>query len=193
MRIRENYLQCDKVSYLPCTKNSRLLETIDTVVLHGTGGSSAISSARYMARPDTAVSAHLVIDRMGGVIQLLPFHVRAWHAGKSSHAGRTGLNDFSIGIELDNAGKLVRRGDRFFSWFGKEYQPDEVFTTEEGGHAAYYHAYTTLQVEQVVRVCMLLKSAYPLRWLVRHSDITGRKVDPGPAFPFEQVKKDVGF
>ena len=68
MRIREHYLQGDMVSYLPCTKNSRLLETIDTVVLHGTGGSSAISSARYMARRDAAGPAALPLDRTGGVI-----------------------------------------------------------------------------------------------------------------------------
>ncbi len=193
MNIRNHYLCGDGVSYLPCTKQSRLLTTIDTVVLHGTGGSSAMSSARYLARQDTAVSAHLVIDRMGGVIQLLPFHVRAWHAGKSAHAGRTGLNDCSIGIELDNAGQLTRKGDRFFAWFGKEYAPDEVFTVAQDGHAAYYHAYTKRQVERTEEVCALLKEAYALKWLVRHSDITDRKVDPGPAFPFERVKTNVGF
>ena len=29
---------------------------------------------------------------------------RAWHAGVSKWRGRTGLNDYSIGIELDNNG-----------------------------------------------------------------------------------------
>jgi AmpD protein len=47
------------------------------------------------------VSAHLLIRRDGGVTQYVPFHLRAWHAGVSSFAGRAGCNDFSIGIELE--------------------------------------------------------------------------------------------
>ena len=46
------------------------------------------------------VSAHLLIDREGVVIQFVPFDQRAWHAGVSAFAGRPACNDFSIGIEL---------------------------------------------------------------------------------------------
>jgi AmpD protein len=35
------------------------------------------------------------------VLQFVPFHRRAWHAGESSHQGRSLCNDFSIGIELE--------------------------------------------------------------------------------------------
>ena len=49
---------------------------------------------------DLKVSAHIVIDREGGVTQYVPFDRRAWHAGESVYAGRTRCNDFSIGIEL---------------------------------------------------------------------------------------------
>ena len=47
------------------------------------------------------VSAHLLIDREGVVIQFVPFDQRAWHAGVSAFAGRPACNDFSIGIELE--------------------------------------------------------------------------------------------
>ncbi len=47
------------------------------------------------------VSAHLLIRRDGAVTQYVPFHLRAWHAGVSSFAGRQRCNDFSIGIELE--------------------------------------------------------------------------------------------
>lgn len=117
--------------------------------------------------------------------------MQAWHAGVSEWDGRPGVNDFSIGIELDNAGRLHRRKGRFYSWFNKEYMPDMVFTTVENGHAAYYHTYTREQLDCLVEVCLLLKARYPIRWLVRHSDISVRKVDPGPAFPFEEMKKRV--
>lgn len=115
MKIEAHQLVGSCVEYLRCTKCSRLLETIDTVVLHSTDGANAMSSAHYLARNDTSVSAHLVVARSGRVIQLLPFNVRAWHAGVSEYEGRKQLNDFSVGIEIDNAGRLHRRGNSFFS------------------------------------------------------------------------------
>jgi N-acetylmuramoyl-L-alanine amidase len=39
----------------------------------------------------------------------------------------------------------------------------------------------------------LLKARYLIRRLLRHSDITVRKTDPGPAFPFDEVKGIAGF
>ncbi|VAW51013.1 1,6-anhydro-N-acetylmuramyl-L-alanine amidase [hydrothermal vent metagenome] len=47
------------------------------------------------------VSSHALIKRGGEVVQFVPFHERAWHAGKSSYCGRERCNDFSIGIELE--------------------------------------------------------------------------------------------
>ena len=46
------------------------------------------------------VSAHFYIQRNGRTVQCVPLHRRAWHAGASSWAGRTNLNDTSVGIEL---------------------------------------------------------------------------------------------
>ena len=193
MKIVEHWLEGPDTERLRCTKNSRRMEVADTIVLHATEGANAMSSACYLARRDTSVSAHLVVGRRGHVIQLLPFNVEAWHAGESEHAGRKGLNACSVGIEIDNAGRLHRRGDRFFSWFNREYMPDEVFTTVENGRAAYYHRFTREQTDRVAEICRLLKARYLMHWLVRHSDITRRKSDPGPAFPFEEVRRQAGF
>ena len=120
MKIVEHWLEGSETERLRCTKNSRLLVAVDTIVLHATDGANAMSSACYLARNDTSVSAHLVVGRSGQVIQLLPFNVQAWHAGVSEHAGRKGLNAYSVGIEIDNAGRLHRRDNRFFSWFNRE-------------------------------------------------------------------------
>ncbi len=49
------------------------------------------------------VSAHLLIRRDGELVQFVPLHKRAWHAGASYFDGRTGCNDFSIGIELEGS------------------------------------------------------------------------------------------
>jgi AmpD protein len=50
---------------------------------------------------DLQVSSHLLIKRDGSIIQFVPFHKRAWHAGVSDYCGRQRCNDFSIGIELE--------------------------------------------------------------------------------------------
>ena len=153
---------------LHCNKKSGLLEYPDMIVLHYTAGGNAMSSAHYLARADTDASAHLVIARDGGIIQLLPFDTIAWHAGQSEYAGRTNLNRYSIGIEMDNAGELHRREGKFYSWFNREYMPDEVYT-----------------------VCRLLLKAYPIHYIVGHSEITNRKLDPGAAFPLKQFREQL--
>lgn len=47
------------------------------------------------------VSAHFFVRRGGEVIQFVDCDRRAWHAGASSWRGREGVNDFSIGVELE--------------------------------------------------------------------------------------------
>lgn len=54
------------------------------------------------------VSSHFVIRRDGGVVQFVDCGRRAWHAGASRWNGREGVNDFSIGIELEGL-----EGERF--------------------------------------------------------------------------------
>lgn len=49
------------------------------------------------------VSSHILIKRTGEIVQFVPFHERAWHAGKSNYCGRECCNDFSIGIELEGS------------------------------------------------------------------------------------------
>ena len=57
----------------------------------------------YMEVHGLRVSSHLLIRRDGSVVQYVPFHKRAWHAGVSEYQGRQHCNDFSIGIELEGA------------------------------------------------------------------------------------------
>jgi AmpD protein len=52
------------------------------------------------------VSAHFLILRDGTLLQFVPTQERAWHAGLSVFEGRSGCNDFSIGIELEGTDDL---------------------------------------------------------------------------------------
>ena len=169
------------VIHLECPKNRRGLGEPDMIILHYTAGSSAISSAKFLVRPDVKASAHVVIGRDGQVIQLVPFNIEAWHAGKSSYGGRSELNHYSIGIELDNLGQLRLEGGRFVAECGKEVPVGEVYTEDSGGEPTYWHDYTDVQMRVLNEVGGLLVDTYPIGDIVGHSEVTSRKVDPGPA------------
>lgn len=170
------------VKQLFCPKNQEPMVELDTIVLHYTASGNAMSSAQFLIRSDVESSAHLVIGRDGRMIQLLPFTTQAWHAGLSSHRHRTDMNRYSIGIELQNAGQLHKRGEKYFSWFNKEYPESEVYTHREGGAITYWHNYPLEQLVALDRVVRLLLVSYDIKYILRHSDITTRKLDPGPAF-----------
>ncbi|MDN3615114.1 1,6-anhydro-N-acetylmuramyl-L-alanine amidase AmpD [Vibrio gallaecicus] len=61
------------------------------------------------------VSAHCLIRRDGEVVQFVPFHDRAWHAGQSSFAGRDRCNDYSIGIELEGSDFVSYTKEQYLS------------------------------------------------------------------------------
>ena len=107
--------------------------------------------------------------------------IEAWHAGKSSYGGRNELNHYSIGIELDNLGQLRLEGGKFVAECGKEVPVGEVYTEDSGEEPTYWHDYTNVQMRVLNEVCGLLVDTYPIGDIVGHSDVTSRKVDPGPA------------
>ena len=99
------------------------------------------------------VSAHFFIRRDGQIIQFVPVSHRAWHAGKSEHRGRSNVNDFSLGVELEGT-------------------DTDAFTALQ---------YETLSV--LTRVLTTSFPAITPENIVGHSDVApGRKTDPGPGF-----------
>ena len=76
---------------------------IDTVVIHATVLNTLAEVVEHFSSPQSKVSSHYTIDRDGTIVSHVPEDARAWHAGLSRMKdGRTGVNDFSIGIELVN-------------------------------------------------------------------------------------------
>ena len=126
--------------------------------------------------------------------QLVPFDRVAWHAGRSEWAGYTGLNQYSIGIEMDNAGRLIRRGNKWRAWFGREYDETEVIEAVHKNESkpAGWHVYTPAQIEAVVNLANVLAKRYGLQDVVGHDDIAPmRKSDPGPGFQLESLRASV--
>jgi AmpD protein len=109
------------------------------------------------------VSSHLLIRRDGEIIQYVPFHKRAWHAGVSTYLGRSACNDFSVGIELE----------------GTDY---EAFTIEQ---------YEVLS--DVLHTLVKTYPTLTLDNITGHEHVAPvRKTDPGPFFDWETLGKKCG-
>jgi N-acetylmuramoyl-L-alanine amidase len=155
----------------------------EVIVIHATAGGSAASSVNWLTDRSSGVSAHMVIERDGGITQLVPFNRIAWHAGQSCWRGRSGVNRFGIGIELANWQAVSRTKEgHFLSYTRRALTVDCV---QCGG--SYHEAFPDPQVGACADVCACIMRHYQIApvsdRLVRHSDISpGRKYDPGPAF-----------
>jgi len=163
----------------------------DSIIIHYTAGSSAASSVQTLCDPNAKASAHLVVGRDETITQLVPFDTVAWHAGASSYEGRSGFNNFSIGIEIDNAGPLKKSGDDYVAWFGRNYPASEVIEAVHRNESTprYWLRYTEWQIATVSEICAALIATYPITMILGHEEIApSRKQDPGPAFPLDKLR-----
>lgn len=150
-------------------------EDLDLVVVHGISlppgafGGDAIdrlftNTLDPQAHPYFAeiahlrVSAHLLVRREGDIVQYVPFHERAWHAGESSWCGRGACNDYAVGIEL------------------------------EGSDDVPYAQVQYRRLAEVVGALATAYPRISAQRIAGHSDVApGRKTDPGPAFDWDRL------
>ena len=132
--------------------------------------------------------------------QLVPESERAWHAGRSYWAGKTGLNDQSIGIEIVN--QSYCRDPEV-----PETQPQDPSSTtssmpvmmetaeqpsaELPKRLCFYPDFPETQMAIVIDLVKAIQKRHPrveATHIIGHSDIApSRKVDPGPRFPWERL------
>lgn len=166
----------------------------DALIFHFTSAPSLTEGVRALQNPALKAGSHVVIGRDGRVVQLAPFNITAFHAGLSSYGGRSGYNRYAIGVHLDNAGHLSKRGNKFVAWFGQAYPDSEVMAATHRDESAggYWHRYTPVQLSVAREIATLLRREYGIREVLGHEDVArGRKLDPGPAFPLEEIRKQV--
>ena len=136
---------------------------VDMLVLHYTGMRDAASALERLCDPRAKVSAHYAIDEDGTVYRLVPEARRAWHAGVSAWAGRPGVNDRSIGVELVNP-----------------------------GHEHGYRPFPEAQMAALERLAgdIVRRRGIAPRRVVGHSDIApARKRDPGELFDWPRLAR----
>lgn len=149
------------------------------IVMHYTAANFKTSVASLV---HGQVSAHYLVPdpedpsyRASGHRDLKIFNLvdekeRAWHAGISTWRGRNNLNDTSIGIEIVNQASDDGHGNFTFPPF----HPEQISAVK---------SLTTNIIQRYPDIT-------PVN-IIGHSDIApGRKSDPGPAFPWQQLHKE---
>lgn len=138
---------------------ARRAPAVTAVVIHDTGSRDAESAIGWLLNPASGVSAHYVVGRDGAVYNLVPEMACAFHAGASELHGVPNVNEYSIGIEVVDA--------------------------DDRGGDPYPEPQLAALAELVAACC--LKYGIRLNRVVGHADVAtprGRKVDPGPDFPW---------
>lgn len=180
------------------------------LVVHYTGALGDMGSQRWLRMVESEASAHAIITRTGAVTLLVPLDRAAWHAGASEWKGERGVNRFSIGVELCNAGLLAKvppSADK-----AQDKAPDEFILAGSRSERPYYgpppveatlalrdgstvtgwwEPYAEEQLAALERLIEDLRTAGYVLELAGHDEIAlpiGRKIDPGPAFPWARFR-----
>jgi len=136
---------------------------VDILLLHYTGMTTTAAAIERLCDPAAKVSSHYVIDEDGKILQLVPEHRRAWHAGVSSWQGVSDINSRSIGVEIGNP-----------------------------GHDFGYPDFPEAQVEALIALAhdIVARHRIPADRVLAHSDVAPRrKRDPGEKFPWQQLQQ----
>ena len=163
---------------------TRDVDSIDLVVIHCTELPDLAIAREYGERirhpSGTGNSGHFYIDRDGRTIRFVPSERIAHHV--------RGYNEHSIGIELVNRG-------RWPDWLDSRNQ-------------AMSEAYPEEQIESLLALLAWLRRRLPgLSRIAGHEDLDRervpasddphktvfRKLDPGPAFPWQRVVQASGL
>jgi len=144
---------------------------------------------RDSARP---VSSHYLVPEPGDpsytdkklkVYALVPEEGRAWHAGDSYWAGKTALNDMSVGIEVVNQ-----------TYCRNSEQP--ALPGQPPARICFYPDFPESQLAMLIELLKGITARHPEVKpvdIVGHSDIAPqRKIDPGPRFPWQRLYR-LGF
>ena len=139
-------------------------KTVKYIVIHYTGMKSLKDAYSRLTNINSEVSIHYLISRKGIIYNLLCPRLKAWHAGESRWKNNKNINDYSIGIELENK-----------------------------GHEYGYENFSKKQYLAINHLIQFLSFNFNIKNhdIIFHSDISpNRKKDPGEKFYLNKLKID---
>jgi N-acetylmuramoyl-L-alanine amidase len=204
-----------EIDFVPSPNHSSRggLEVVGTVI-HYTADGPEWNPIRWLADAAARASAHFVIERDGQITRLVSLRRKAWHAGYSfadyKGSRRRDVSAFTIGVELANAGRLIKNGDRFY-WQPGRGDPREfdgptpieaslVYPdgTEVVGH---WEPFPNIQIDALAALLLKMQGmgyGRAAQNLIGHDEISGPdvrtdgrfKTDPGPLFPWQKFQRN---
>ncbi len=150
--------------------------------MHYTASSFQSTDAFFTQnQANNGIIAHYVINDDGVTYKYVDEDLIAKHAGVSYWNGFDSINKYSVGIENVNLG----------------FTPND----QGGGipmDGQYYYQFPEEQIKSLAELTIGIIERYDIKPynIVGHSDIAmpfGRKPDPGPLFPWEQLAKEYGI
>lgn len=151
-------------------------ERLRYVILHGTWMADDEAALARLTDPVAGVSCHYLITHDGDLVQLVDESRVAFHAGQSTWEGTNGLNGYSLGIELGNAGPFATPPTP-----AQEACPDW----------AAAKPYTEAQYATLIHLLADIIARHPHitpTHVLGHSEVSpGRKSDPGPHFDWNRL------
>ncbi len=192
--IRHIFLFAGLVFITACTTSGKLNSIpsvnynsrVSIIVIHHTSANYQESVDILTKASSRPVSSHYLVPDPSDssytrkkleVQELVPETERAWHAGRSYWAGKSGLNDQSIGIEVVN----------------QTYCKQPSSPENKAPRLCFYPDFAEPQMVLLVNLLKDILERHPDIKpinIIGHSDIApGRKIDPGPRFPWERLHK----
>lgn len=119
----------------------------------------------------------------GIVVESFPNNYIGWHLGT---VGNFNISRYSAGIELNNFGYVIKKGDKFVTYTGTEVPKEMVCDLgyKFRGHQ-YWHAYTDKQIESMKLLLLHINKIYPTINLSKGiPELLANGMKPEKAFDF---------
>lgn len=162
----------------------------------------AISILRYLVNNGLCC---VVVDQDGvGYVpeNFDPFKEWGSNYGRSFWRGSDSVSRFIMGLEIVNAGKLVKFNNKYYAWFDLDYDPKtnkpvgvkkgkshhpnpRISGARDNIQAGAYDPFTPEQEQFIIDINREIKARNPyfdVEWVVGHDEVAkpkGRKSDPG--------------
>lgn len=190
------FTACSTMKTVPSENFNERGDDISILVIHHTSANFK-DSLRILTKPSSnSVSSHYLLpdpsdssyeDERLWVYKLVPESKRAWHAGRSYWAGRSSLNDISIGIEVVNQTYCVKPETPPLA------DANNALSVRAVERFCFYPDFPESQFVMLADLIDDILARNPKilpTHIVGHSDIApDRKIDPGPRFPWHRLYK----